>query len=456
METKEKKLSLVDRLTVFIEEKLAPPLIRLSEVRYLESLQNTFVVMLPYLVIGSTATLVLNLGGLFAEGTGLNMPGLAEGINNFIAPHKPWLFQLVFISINLLGFLTVVLNGYFLGRYYNRKDSRVTPIATSMLAMIAFLSFIDFGALSENFDWPNYILGAPTMFSGIIISILAVEIYRVLDEKNITIKLPEGVPPMVAGAFISLVPATVVVVISAIVGRGFGDFNLIMIINSALEVLGVSGSGPVPQFFGFILDRLLWFVGLHGSNIVGSVMSPIWRSAIAENISAFAAGTPIPYMFTNQWINFYVRVSVLPIAVLLIRSRVPRFKVLGKLSLPGTIFNIAEPIMYGLPIVLNPLMFVPWVLGFGVLFIFYAILGVLGVTPPMVALVVWTMPAPIAAYIGSGFKIIALLFSLLSYVIVYFMFLPFFRVMENQELEKERLLEVEKQEQLQSETVGRA
>ncbi len=229
-----------------------------------------------------------------------------------------------------------------------------------------------------------------------------------------------------------------------------------MIINSALEVLVVSGSGPVPQFFGFILDRLLWFVGLHGSNIVGSVMSPIWTSAIAENISAFAAGTPIPYMFTNQWINFYVRVSVLPIAVLLIRSRVPRFKVLGKLSLPGTIFNIAEPIMYGLPIVLNPLMFVPWVLGFGVLFIFYAILGVLGVTPPMVALVVWTMPAPIAAYIGSGFKIIALLFSLLSYVIVYFMFLPFFRVMENQELEKERLLEVEKQEQLQSETVGRA
>ena len=96
--------------------------------------------------------------------------------------------------------------------------------------------------------------------------------------------------------------------------------------------------------------------------------------------------------------------------------------------------------MYGLPIVLNPLMFVPWVLGFAVIFIFYAILGVLGLTPPMVALVVWTMPAPIAAYIGSGFKIVALLLSLFSYVLVYFIFLPFFRIMEKQELEKERLL----------------
>ncbi len=453
MEKQDSRLSIIDRLTIFIENTIAPPLIKLSQVRYLQSLQNTFVIMMPYLVIGATATLILNLGGLFAEGTGLNLPAVAEAINSIIAPMKPWLFQLVFVSINLLGFLTAILNGYFLGLHYNGKDSRINPISTSILAMISFLSFIDFAELSANFDWPTYILGSPSMFSGIIISILAVEAYRLLVGKNITIKMPEGVPPMVAGAFISLVPATIVVIASAIIGRGISGFNPLMLINSSLEVLIVAGSGPIPQFFGFLLDRLLWFVGLHGSNIVGSVMSPIWTNAITDNIANFAAGVDVRYMFTNEWINFYVRVSVLPLAVLLVRSSVSRFKVLGKLSLPGTIFNIAEPIMYGLPIVLNPLMFVPWVLGFAVLFIFYAILGVLGITPPMVALVVWTMPAPLAAYIGSGFKIVALLLSLLSYVIVYFIFLPFFRIMEKQELEKERLLAEEKELEIETTSI---
>ena len=96
--------------------------------------------------------------------------------------------------------------------------------------------------------------------------------------------------------------------------------------------------------------------------------------------------------------------------------------------------------MYGLPVVLNPLMFVPWVLGFAVLFVFNAILGVLGITPPMVAMTVWTMPAPLAAFIGSGFNFSALLISLLNFVLIFLIFLPFFRIMENQELEEEAKL----------------
>ena len=174
-------------------------------------------------------------------------------------------------------------------------------------------------------------------------------------------------------------------------------------------------------------------------------MSPIWTSAVADNIANYNAGLEVNYMFTSTWINFYVRTSVFPIAVLLYRSKVQRFNVLGKLSLPGSIFNIAEPIMYGLPIVLNPLMFVPWVFGFSAIFVLYAILGVIGITPPMVAMVVWTMPVPLAAWIGSGFNILAAILSIISMVILYFIFLPFFRIMEKQEIEKqnERLSELE-------------
>ena len=145
-------------------------------------------------------------------------------------------------------------------------------------------------------------------------------------------------------------------------------------------------------------------------------------------------GQDITYLFSSLWINSYVRLSVFPIAVLLVISKVKRFKVLGKLSIAGSIFNIAEPIMYGLPIVLNPLMFVPWVLGFAVLFIFNAILTVIGIAPPIVANVVWTMPVPLMAFIGSGFNFVALLISIMNMIILFFIFLPFFKVMERQEL----------------------
>lgn len=436
-EAKTKK-SFLEKVTELIENKVAPPLVRLSQVRYLEALQKTFMTIMPYMILGATATLINNLPGLFAEDTGLNLPGLSAGLASIITPIQPILLQIVFVTINLLALLTTVLNGYYLGSYYNKKNSRVNPVVSSIVAMIGFLCFIDFTTLTENFDWPSYVLGAPSMFGGIIISIAAVEIYRWFIHRNITIKMPEGVPQMVADAFTSIIPVSAIIVLFGILGAGFKNFDFLALLNKWTSYLVVGGSGAVAQFFGFFLDRILWFVGLHGSNIVGSVMQPIWTNMITSNINAFSAGQPIPYMFTEQWINSYVRISIFPVALLCVMSKVKRFKVLGNLGLPGTIFNIAEPIMYGLPIVLNPILFIPWVIGFSLTFILNAILASIGLIPPIVTMVVWTMPAPLAAFIGSGFKISGLIFSLLNYVLIFFIFLPFFKVMEKQELLKEQ------------------
>ena len=434
---KTKNVTFIDKLTDFIETRLAPPLIKISQVRYLEALQKTFMVMMPYMIIGSTATLVLNLGGLFAEGTGLNMPEVAAFLNGIVATIQPALLQMVLTSINLLALLVCILNGYFLGSHYNKEDVRINPIVSGILGMISFLCFIDFWTLSANFDWPSYILGAPSLFSAIFISIIATEIYVFLTRKNITIKMPEGVPPMVADAFTSIIPVTVVVIVSSFIGKNIGDFNLLAMINELSSKLVVGGSNVISQFVAFILDRVFWFVGLHGSNIVGSIMEPIWATMQAQNLADFNAGKDITYLFSALWVNSYVRLSVFPIAVLCCISKVKRFKVLGKLSIAGSIFNIAEPIMYGLPIVLNPLMFVPWVIGFGALFIFNAILTAIGLIPPIAISVVWTMPVPLMAFIGSGFNVTALIVSIVNMIILFFIFLPFFKVMEKQELKEE-------------------
>lgn len=428
---------LVSKVTDYVNEKVAPPLIKISQMRYLDTLQKTFITLMPYLLLGATFTLILNLGNMFDPERGLNLPIVQEAINNFIAPHKPWMLQIVFVTNNLLALLTCVLNGYYLGEYYANKDKNVSLIGTAIVSLTGFLCFIDFSKLSENFDWPNYILGSPSLFGAIVISIISVEIYRFIIGKNITIKMPESVPPMVAKAFISLIPVFTVLIFLSILGKGFENFDLLANINSIFTNLVTAGAGWLSQFIAFMLDRLLWFVGLHGSNIVGSVMSPIWTQMITENINAFNAQEAIPYMFTNQWINAYVRLSVFPLALLCTMSKVKRFNVLGKLSLPASVFNIAEPIMYGLPIVLNPLMFIPWVIGFGGLFIFNVVLSMFGLTPPMVTVAVWTLPVPLMSFIGSGFKFGAMLLTLINMVILFFIYYPFFKAMEKNELEKE-------------------
>ncbi|MGX7172832.1 PTS sugar transporter subunit IIC [Enterococcus ratti] len=425
------------KLTDFIENRVSPPLVRLSKVKYLESLQMTFMTLMPYMIIGATATLFNNLPGLFITDGGFDLPNVANFLNKIITPIQPILLQLVFVTINILALLVALLNGYNLGKINAQKVSSVTPLVTSILSGVSLLCFIDFAKLSKNFDYPSYILGSPSLFAGIIISILSVELYTFLIKKNFTIKMPNGVPPMISAAFTSIIPVTVVIIVFSVFGQGFEGFDFLTIFNKLFAYLVVGGSSWITQFFAFLLDRLLWFVGLHGSNIVSSVMNPIWTTQVTDNIAAFNAHQPIPYMFTEQWMNNYVRVSLFPVALLCTISKVKRFNVLGKLSLPGTIFNIAEPIMYGLPVVLNPIMFVPWVLGFAATFLFNVVLSLIGLTPPMVAMTVWTMPAPLAAFIGSGFKFGALAISLLNFVLIFFIFYPFFKVLEKQELANE-------------------
>lgn len=173
------------KVTNFIDAKIAPPLIKISRIRYLDAMQTATITIMPYMILGATATLILNLPGLFAEGAGLNLPQVADALAKFVNLISAPLLQIVFISINILGLLTSMIAAYALGEYYNAKDNRIRPIVAAVLGMVSFLAFIDFFTLSENFDWPSYILGAPSLLAGVLISFIAVEGYRLLVKANL-------------------------------------------------------------------------------------------------------------------------------------------------------------------------------------------------------------------------------------------------------------------------------
>lgn len=415
----------MEKITRFIEEKMAPPLIRLSEMKYLQVVQRTFMTTMPILLFSSLLILI----------AALPIPGWS----NIVAPISGKLWAGVNSSLGLLAVCISIVSGYFLGDYYKQRGAKINPISTGLISFISFMMFFPtFNAEDGRLVIEATNFGSTGMFASIFISIFAVEVYRFIINKNLTIKLPSGVPPMVLDAFTALIPSIVVMLTSWIISHIL-VLNIPVLINMLFEPFVNAGKGPIAQFFAFMLDRVLWFIGIHGSNVVGSVMSPIWTNMITENMEAFKAGAQIiPNLFTTEWCGYFVRISVFPVALLAALSKTKRYRTLGRLSLPATIFNIAEPVMFGLPIVLNPILFIPWVFGFAFLWVWtYIFTAVIPMIPAVITQVAWTVPAPIGAFLGTGGSWFALLFSLGNYVILGLIFYPFFKVLEKQELENE-------------------
>lgn len=409
----------------FIEVKLAPPLIKISQSRYLDAIQKGFMTFMPYLLISS----------MFVLAASLPIPGWKELVSPFVG--KLWAANNATLGMISVGVSMAI--GYNLGVFYKqKKDERIDPLSTALVSLMSFLSLFPLSITDDGAFIPFADLGSSGLFAAIIAAIISVEIYRLMIQSNITIKMPDEVPSMVSKAFTSVIPAAVVVIFWWLIVHIFG-MNVPELIMQVFAPLVRAGTTPVSQFIAFSLDRILWFVGIHGSNVVGSVMSPMWTQMITDNIAAFQANEAIPYLFSEQWTNYFVRVSMVPLIILMIRSKVTRYKTLAKLSFAPAIFNIAEPVMFGLPIVLNPIMFVPWVGGYIfiwlVTFFFTAIIPII---PPIIAMVPWTVPGPIAAYLGTGGNIGAVLISVLNYVLMFFIWLPFFKVLEKQSIAEEQ------------------
>src|SRR5690625_509873 len=178
----------------------------------------------------------------------------------------------------------------------------------ALVALIAFLFLFPITVLDDglvvisaaHFD-------SNGIFPAMIVSILSCEIYRFVVNRNWVIKMPEQVPPMVTQAFASILPAFFVIVFCFLVLRVF-EFDLLGLVDSVFALIMVAGSSAIAQLLALMLDRILWFVGIHGSNVVGSFMTPVWTQMITENINAFSSNQEAPYLFTNIWVEWTVRV----------------------------------------------------------------------------------------------------------------------------------------------------
>ncbi len=416
-------MSMMDRLTNVVENKIAPPLIKISKNRYLDSIQKAFITLMPIIIIASFFVLLASFP----------IPAwqkLIEPISSYFWAGNSATMGLLSIGLSL-GI------GFYLSGYYKQYDDKVDPFSGAIISLFSFLMLFPIGTNDKIGAYlPADNLGSTGMFAAIIVGIISIEIYRLLVKKNIVMKMPEGVPPMVANAFTSLIPIFVTVTLWWIIRYPL-NLDIVGLIMAGFKPIVAGGASFIAQFIGVFLDRLLWFVGIHGTNVVTSVMQPIWLDMLGQNQAAAEAGNVIPQIASEQFLNYFVRVSPLPLIVLMLMSSVKRYKTLGKLAVAPSLFNIAEPVIFGLPIILNPILFIPWVFGYLVIFVFSYLVIASGLVPAPYILLPWTTPGPIGAYLGTGGSWAAAILSTLNYVIMFFIWLPFYRILERQTLKEQ-------------------
>jgi len=420
----------------FIEkmgDSLLPIAQKVSTNRYLNAIKEGFFGSMPIIIIGS----------IFLLFTSIPIKGYDTFMAGFLGEN--WLDIFMFpyrISYQLMALYVVVGIAKSLADHYEVGSKEAIIMALVSYFMLTPMIMTEDkvrGFPLENFS-------ASGLFLAIIVSCLAVEIYRWVVGKGWTIKLPSSVPANVAKPFEALIPAAIIIIgfnilriIFSLTSFGSAQKFIFTILQQPLQSL--SGTLPATCIVLF-LEAILWCFGLHGSSIVSAVMNPIWRALSAENAAAIEMGLAAENIVNYQFIANFVKIggtaATIGLAIIcVLTAKSSQYKTLGKLSIIPSFFNINEPLIFGMPIVLNPLMMVPFIIAN----ISVGIVTYISMAAGMVPLsngveIPWTTPPIISGFLVCGWQgaVLQIVLIALSMAIYY----PFFRMQDKQEYEKEQ------------------
>ena len=420
-----------------LSQYLVPIAGRLNNNRYLTVLRDAFMLSFPLTIFGSIFVVLTNLPFL-------NKLMSEAAINNFrdmfgIASSSTMGIMSVFVVFGI---------GYYLSRSYE-----VEAIFGGAIALVSFLILTPFVLQPEHGQAitgviPIDRLGAKGMFLGMITAFISAEIYRTIVQKNITIKMPPGVPPAVAKSFAALIPAiitlTVFLAINILVTQIFKT-NMHDVIYKAIQAPLVGlGSGIIPTLIAIFFIQILWFFGLHGQIIINSVMDPIWNTLQIENLNAYTHGQPIPHIISKPFMEIYTvgmggtGMTLAVVLTILFFLKSKQMKQVGKLAIGPGIFNVNEPVIFGLPIVMNPLIVVPWVLSpMIVTLVSYFAMKTGLVPPPPGVTVPWTVPIFINGIMATN-SLAGGLLQLVNLAIVFVIWFPFLKIIDRVNVKKEQ------------------
>lgn len=407
----------------FMERYFMPVAGKLAEQRHLKAVRDGIIAVMPLLIIGSIFLII-------------SSPPYKPWAE-FMAPFAPSLSIPVDATFGLLGLIAVFSIAYNLAKSYGMDGLSAGVLSTA--------AFFVATPLTEEGNIPLNLMGSEGLFIAILLAITTVEIFRFFEKRNIVIRMPDTVPPSVWRAFTVLIPGAVIITLVwgvDLILRSSWDLSLHGIVGAVLrEPLQMLGGSFWGAMIAILLIHLLWSFGIHGISVVASVMAPIWYSLTDENIAAQRAGEELPHIVGQPYMAIWWAVggSGMALALTLLflfLAKSKHLKGLGRGSIGASIFNISEPVIFGAPVVMNPLLIIPFILAplaVGVITYFSMSIGLVG--KPYV-IVPWTMPPPLSGILTTGdFR--GGILMLVNIAVAMFIYFPFFKLYDKQLLKEE-------------------
>ena len=417
--------NILDKVNVFIG--------KLNESNIIKSLMGGMMISMPAIMAGSVATILMNLD-IGAYQSFITSTGIHSVLNT-----------ITLVTINFAALYTVF------GIAFNfAKNKGVDAVPAGILGLTSFLLMTPFDSVEVvpgyfMTNLPTSWLGAQGVFSSMIIGFIVGAVYSFVVEKKWTIKLPDSVPPVITSSFTAIIPGIIVVTIFAIFSLIFSNTSfgsMHQAIYSVLQIPMQSLGGNFGSLLIVILvGQLLWVFGIHGPMVVMSIAMIAWRPLDFANLTAYNEGAEIPNIIGSA---FYQMTTFagggLGLAICLITSKSKRYKTLGSMSIIPSVFGITEPIIFGVPIVMNlklaiPHVFVPLlsaVLGY--------VLTIMGILPKLngVGLPNGT-PIILYGFLQGGWRVA--LFQVVLIGLWTISYYPFMKSLDNEEYAQEQLSE---------------
>lgn len=409
-----------------LEAKIMPIALKISKNKELTAIREAMYVLMPFLIIGSFFLLI----------AAFPVPGYSDFMTGiFGTGWDAYLTKVTDSTFNVMTLFIVIGSSYFYAKAEG-TSGLVAPFTTLMFFLI-ITPFVDGNVPLE---W----MGAKGMLLGIISGLLITKLYVHLYKKNLFPEMPSSVPTGVTKSFNSLVPVTIIALIAILINivLSFTEFNSLhdlvyLVLSTPLLKVGNTLPGII---ISELIASILWVFGVHGNDIVLSVMRPIWLQLSAENLAMVQQGLEPVNIITQQFKDAYLQIggsgSTLPLLlVILLTSKSKHLRMIAALAIVPGLFNINEPVIFGIPIVLNPILAIP----FAIVPVVYASLAYFSMSLGLVAItnglvIPWTTPVVLSGLLVSGPS--GALLQIVLVIVGMLIYYPFVRMMDKQLLKE--------------------
>lgn len=426
---------MLEKFQTAMEKTLIPFANKLSQNKVLKAISGGFSALLPIIMVGAIASLL----------SGLNI----EVYQNFITSIglKTIVSYISAYTTNMMAIYAVFSIGNSMAKQLECKDQ---SILVGIISLMVFLLTIPLGVSKDEVTIAAAIsttyFGAPGLFTAMIIGCVVPLIYNIFVKHHIVIKMPDGVPPQIANGFSAIIPAVCITAVFAAIRQlcaltSFGTLSGLIygLLKTPLSHLTNS---PITFVVLLLFCNILWFFGIHGGMVTMSFLSMLYMAPALENLEAMAAGQPLPNMLTNTWWFTFAQLGgsggIIGLAVcMFLFSKSERYKTLGKIAILPALCSISEPIVFGVPLVLNVMMLIPMILSPLCCFLTSYLMTSIGVLPYLNGIQLSTgTPIVLAGFLAGGWR--AAIWQIVLVALQAVLYFPFFRMVDKQALEEEK------------------